>query len=620
MPQTTATIETLNPQEEKLEALKSLFPEAFREGKLDTSLLSATLGDGASDEREAYGMSWAGKSNARKQILTPTTQTLTGDEKASMNWDTTDNILIEWNNLEVLKLLQKGYTKQVKMIYIDPPYNTGKDFVYHDNFHTDKTEYEEASGQRNEEGKLVQNTETNGRYHSDWLSMMYPRLHLARNLLRDDGIIFVSIDDHEVHNLRKIMDEVFGEENFIGSVIRKSKIWWGSDSKFFVKEHEYILIYSRSKSLLPEMFTEHNPDYLKRYKEEDENGKFFWDTFARPGLKNPINYDIALPDGSTINWDWIRSYDRFIDDLEEWIMQFIQKPDKNWSVQFKQYLNEDGKKPRSLSSDLGSTIDWKNDIRTLFDSAKIFSYPKPIKLVKFLAKIIVNWDDTILDFFAGSGTTGHAVMSLNAEEKAEAVKNGTNPDEVGNRKYICVQLDEATDEKSEAHKAGYKVISEITAERLRRAGKKIAEENPNISLDVGFRFYRLSPSCYQVANVEHNSENPQTTLESLEKAIASGLSPLREWVTEADVLTENLLKEGFPLNARLSNVTIGTNNFIHTEREGKRLYVTFEKDIPMETIQALGKDYSEAIFVVYDTALDDSRKVMLSARVKLRTI
>jgi len=245
------TVESENPQDAKLASLRALFPEAFREWKLDINLLSATLGESISNERESYGMSWAGKSDARKQIVTPTTKSLSPDEASSVDFASTDNILIEWDNLEVLKLLQKSYTKQVKMIYIDPPYNTGKDFVYHDNFHTSTAEYEEASGQRGSEwAKLVQNTESNWRYHSDWLSMIYPRLHLARNLLRDDGAIFVSIDDNEVHNLRKVMDEVFWEENFVAQLVWS---WWRkNDSQLISVSHEYAICYVKSLSSFKE--------------------------------------------------------------------------------------------------------------------------------------------------------------------------------------------------------------------------------------------------------------------------------------------------------------------------------------------------------------------------------
>lgn len=291
--------------------------------------------------------------------------------------------------------------------------------------------------------------------------------------------------------------------------------------------------------------------------------------------------------------------------------------------------------------EVGHSQDATKEVKDIFDGQSFFEYPKPVGLIKRALELATSNNDLILDFFAWSGTTWHAVMALNAEEKAEAMKNGTNPDAVGNRRYICVQLPEEADPKSEAYKAGYTKISEITAERLRRAGKKIREENGVILkqvqddgrtrdddrtrddkkiLDTGFRFYRLDASCYQVASVEYQSEDSQKTLESLEKAIRSGLSPLRDGAREEDVMVEILLKEGFSLTSVWTDIKISENTFCHTEYGGKQLYICFEDDIAMSTIQALGKEQSEAIFVVYDTALDDSRKVMLASRVKLRTI
>ena len=636
MSTTPVTLESINPQDAKLEALKNLFPEAFREWKLDTTLLSTTLGESISNERESYGMSWAGKSDARKQIVTPTTKSFSPDETASVDFANTDNILIEWDNLEVLKLLQKSYTKQVKMIYIDPPYNTGKDFVYHDNFHTSTAEYEEASGQRDSEwAKLVQNTETNGRYHSDWLSMMYPRLHLARNLLRDDGVIFVSIDDHEVHNLRKIMDEIYGEENFVDSIIWKKRYQWAKE-RFHAAIHEYILVYARNKENLLDFNIATTDEFINKYfniKDEKFEIRWWyrtqpleagWSMDARPNLVYPV----PAPDGTMVmpkkQWVWWK--ERVFEALEKNELDFIQDKNGKYSIRFKQYLKDDEgiirrTKPFSIIDNV-FTQDWTKEINELLWD-NIFNFPKPSRLVKHILDIVTGEfgnDSLILDFFAWSGTTGHAVMALNTEEKAEAIKNGVDPTTVGNRRYMCVQLDEMTDKKSEAYKAGYTHISEITAERLRRAGKKIKEENPNVSFDSGFRLYRLTPSCYQVASVEYDSENSQTTLESLERAIQSGISPLRDWASEADVIVENLIKEWFLLNSRLENIHIGDNHFLHAEREWKKLYMSFEPDISMSTIQWLSREYSEVIFVVYDRALDDSRKVMMSDRVKLRTI
>ena len=623
------TFESINPQDAKLEALRSLFPEAFCEWKLDTNLLSATLGESISNERESYGMSWAGKSDARKQIVTPTTKSLSPDEASSVDFTNTDNILIEWDNLEVLKLLQKSYTKQVKMIYIDPPYNTGKDFVYHDNFHASTAEYEEASGQRDSEwAKLVQNTETNWRYHSDWLSMMYPRLHLARNLLKDEGAIFVSIDDHEAHNLRKIMDEVFWEENFIVQFVWEKHKAPKNDNKYVSENHEYILMYAKNKNNFIINKMPRTEENLSSFSNADNDPRWLWISWPllAPTYTESTVYEINKPNWEKIlppKWKcWAFSKTRILDLINDNRIWFWKDW---WNVpRIKRFLTElpDWIVPTSvlLHDELSWTQKASSELKKIFNDEKIFDYSKPIEIINRFLIIWTNQNDLILDFFAWSGTTGHAVMALNTEEKSEAIKNGTNPDEVGNRRYICVQLPEVIDGKSEAYKAGYMTISEITAERLRRAGKKIKEENPNVSFDSGFRLYRLTPSCYQVASVEYDSEDTQTTLESLERAIQSWISPLRDWVTQADVIVENLIKEWFLLNSRLENIQIGDNQFLHAEREWKQLYMSFESDIAMSTIQSLSKDYSEAIFVVYDKALDDSHKVMMSDRVKLRTI
>ncbi len=253
------------------------------------------------------------------------------------------------------------------MIYIDPPYNTGNDFIYEDDFSQDKDSYKNSSGQYDDEGnRLQKNPESNGRFHTDWLNMMYPRLKIARDLLSDDGVIFISIDDNEQSNLKRICDEIFGESNFISIYIKQSKIGGGSDSKFIVREHEYCLVYSKNIDDTIEMFIDHDEEYLMRYKESDENGRYYWDTFARPGLKNPIYYDIVAPDGTTMNYGWIHGKDRYEQELAEGKIRIIKKSDGKWSVQFKQYLNINGKKPRSMTMDFGGSIEGKTEIRDLF--------------------------------------------------------------------------------------------------------------------------------------------------------------------------------------------------------------------------------------------------------------
>ncbi|MFZ4085698.1 MAG: site-specific DNA-methyltransferase, partial [Vampirovibrionia bacterium] len=414
----------------------------------------------------------------------------------------------------------------------------------------------------------------NGRFHSDWLSMMYSRLKLARNLLRDDGVIFISIDDNEVHNLRRICDDVFGGGNFLGTLIRKSKIGGGSDSKFVVKEHDYLLCFAKSHTDLARMFTPHSEEYLKRYKEEDDHAKFFWDTFARPGLqlksdeKESLVYTITLPDGSKQKNRWIRSKQTFKENVEDGEIRFLPKDDGSWSIQFKQYLNEDGKKPRSLSSNLGSTIDGKNDIVSLFHKIKIFSYPKPIKLVNFIASLVTNHNDLILDFFAGSATTAHAVMKLNAEDG-------------GNRKFILVQLPEKCDEKSEAFKAKYKTIAEISKERIRRAGKKIKEENPETTkdLDIGFRVLKVDSS-----NMKDTYYKPK---EINQQQIAGLISNIKEDRTDEDILFQVMLDSGVQLDLEITTEEI----------MGKKVYFVaanslcacFETNLPEGLFSELAK-------------------------------
>lgn len=534
---------------QNIEKIAALFPNCVTETtieqngvteirrNIDFDLLKQELNyEVVEGAKERYRLEWPGKKEAIVTANLPTTKTLRPVREDSVDFDTTENIYIEGDNLEVLKILQESYLGKIKMIYIDPPYNTGKDFVYKDNFTQNSADYKEETDQTDEYGnRLVANPETAGRYHSDWLSMMYPRLKLARNLLTDDGVIFMSIDDNEVHNLRKIADEIFGESNFVGEFIRQSKIGGGSDSKYIVKEHENCLCYSKSIVSLDEFYTKHDENYLKRYKESDEKGRYFWDTLARGGLKNPIRFEVEAPDGTKLINNWNRAKKTFYKDLESGEIQFKKKNDGNWNVYFKQRLNLDGKKPRSFTSDLGSTIDGKNDIKSIFVNDKIFSYPKPTRLVRFLNNLIdENENSTILDFFSGSATTAHAVMQLNAEDG-------------GNRKFIMVQLPEATDEKSEAYKAGYKNICEIGKERIRRAANKIKEET-NADIDYGFRVFKVDSS-----NMQDVYYKPQDYTQGQLEVFADNIKEDR---TSEDLLTQILLDWGLPLTLKTQKETV----------------------------------------------------------------
>lgn len=546
---------------------------------------------------ERYEFTWVGKNASRVEANTTTNKTLRPCIEESKDWDNTENLYIEGDNLEVLKLLQNSYFNKVKMIYIDPPYNTGNDFIYIDDFAQNIDEYEEAKGSFDEEGnRLFKNTDTNGRFHSDWCSMIYPRLVLARNLLADDGVIFISIDDNEQENLKKICDEVFGENNFIGVYLKQSKIGGGSDSKFIVKEHEYCLVFSKNINKTSEMFIKHDMDYLKRYKERDEYGSFFWDTFARPGLKNPIYYDIVAPDGSIINNGWIHSEERFKQELKENKVRIIPKVNGGWSVQFKQYLNPNGKKPRSMTMDFGGSNEGKINIEILFKNSKLFSYPKSVKYILSLISTINNKDCIVLDFFSGSATTAHAVMQLNAEDG-------------GKRKFIMVQLPEKTDEKSEAFKAGYKNICEIGKERIRRAGEKIKEEAGlnGQDLDIGFRVLKLDSS--NMKDIYYSAdEYDQGMLENMQ-------SNTKEDRTDLDLLFGCLVDWGLELNKPYTTKVINDHK-VHIYNDGD-LVACFEKDLDMKTIDEIAK--LQALRVVFsdNSFVDSATKINVAEHFKM---
>jgi adenine-specific DNA-methyltransferase len=568
---TTLNGKTPDLAKEKIKKLKAIFPDIFEEGKIDFSKLKQDLGEYVDDEKERYNFSWNGKGRALRLSQTPSAGTLRPCPEESKNWGSTKNLYIEGDNLEVLKLLQKSYHGKVKMIYIDPPYNTGNDFVYPDNFTDSIENYKEITGQVNDEGHAVStNSEANGRYHTDWLNMMYPRLRLARNLLTDDGVIFISIDDNEAASMKKICDEVFGEQNYIGIYIKQSKVGGGSDTKFIVKEHEYCVVYAKDINFTSEMYISHDEDYIKRYKEEDANGRFFWDTFARPGLKHPIHYDIVAPDGTIMNYGWIHGKERYEQELKEGLVRIVPKSGDGWSVQFKQYLNLSGKKPRSMTMDFGGSIEGKSDIDSLFESEKLFSYPKSVKYLKTLFDTIKDNNAVVLDFFSGSATTAHAAMQLNAEDG-------------GSRRFIMVQLPEPCPKDSEAAKAGYKNICEIGKERIRRAGEKIKteveEQNTQLKLDevpkkvpdIGFQVFKLDSSNLKKWNTEagmtadfvDGSEQLNFSAEKLAHDLQAAVENYIPGRTEQDVVYEILLKMGFDLTWPVEEKVVA----------GKKVYV-----------------------------------------------
>lgn len=532
---------------DNIELLKQLFPTIVKEGNIDLNELKALLGETVEEKEEYYRFTWAGKNQARLEANKPTTATLRPNKADSKDWDTTNNIFIEGDNLEVLKLLQKSYANKIKMIYIDPPYNTGKDFVYKDNYADNLGNYLNITNQTDEQGKKTStNTESDGRYHSNWLNMMYPRLRLARNLMTDDGVIFISIDDNEVHNLRKACDEVFGEDNFIANIIWKKKYSVANDAKYLSTSHDHIMLYSKNKQFCKLGLLSRTEDQLAYYKNPDNDKRGVWQStsLSVSRLTEKDIYPIKSPSG-TIFYPPMGSAWRFSQDkLQELISDgriYFGEDGKNTPRQ-KRFLSEvqQGITPSTVwdFSEVGHTDEGKKETTKLFNAA-VFDYPKPIRLLKRIIEISDLNNDIVLDFFSGSGSTAHSVLQLNAEDG-------------GVRKCISVQLPELTDEKSEAYKAGYKTIAEITKERIRRAGEKIKndyKDNKEVinKLDVGFKAFKLDSS-----NIQAWDGNPDNLEEQLD-VFANNIKTDR---TEEDILFEILLKYGLDLTVAIEEKTI----------------------------------------------------------------
>lgn len=525
---------------DQLAKLRQLFPEAFTEDKIDWARLKATLGE-AVDLGERYGLGWKGKSDVFAKIQEKTVETLHADRAHSVDWDTTSNMFIEGDNLAALKILHKSYYGKVKMIYIDPPYNTGNDFVYNDDFKQTRKSYEAEAGITDDEGNVTRDdglrSNTGGHKHSNWLNMMYPRLFLARNLLRQDGVIFVSIDDNEVHNLRLMMNEIFGEENFVADFVWKHRKSSQNDTDVSLS-HNYTLCYARRRDdfrLTPldvDSSKFSNPD-------NDPRGLWVADPFDAPNIRENLTYPIVnpltgeqhLPPGGR---HWRFSKEKFASALAD--NRVVWGKNGKGRPQLKRFLSDakdKGKNPFTIWDHIGTATDGTKELMRLFDGNKIFDTPKPVSFLREVLKISTNKtdDDICLDFFGGSGSFAHAVMQLNAEDS-------------GNRQWICVQLGERTDEKSEAFKAGYHTIADISRERIRRAGAKIKADfadklsEREVPLDLGFRAYTIGESNFKRWNeqVSTAEEIRQQTLESID--------PLEPNATDDNILTEILLKRG----------------------------------------------------------------------------
>ena len=531
------------------------------------------------DSKERYSLTWNGKARARQIAQEVSTGTLRPAKEESKNWDNTENIYIEGDNLEVLKLLQKSYHGKIKMIYIDPPYNTGKDFVYKDNFKANIENYKKVTGQVSEEGtKLTTNTDTDGRYHSNWLNMMYPRLKLSRNLLTDDGVIFISIDDNEQANLKKLCDEIFGEENFIAQIVWERAYAPVNLKKHFSESHDYMVCYSKNINLSINNGLKRSEEADNRYLNPDNDPRGVWqsDNFSvGPAVESNI-YKIVSPSGRE-NYppngrSWRVSEEKFKEMLLDNRVWFGE--DGNGVPRQKRFLSEVKNSITPMTiwkyTEVGHSQDATKKLKELFDEVHVFDYSKTVELIKRCIELYTIQGDIILDFFSGSSTTAHSVMQLNAEDG-------------GNRKYIMVQLPELCDEDSEAYKAGYKNICEIGKERIRRAGEKIKSDESlplenREKLDVGFKVFKLDSS---------NIKEWDTNTEDLKQTLLDSMENIKSDRNSLDVLYEILLKYGLDLN-----IPIEENKDFYSIGGGS-LLVSLNKEINNKVINSICEEYKK---------------------------
>ena len=574
---------SMNLVQENAKKLKEIFPEIFAEDKIDFDLLEQICCGGGvqklEDSKERYSLTWNGKARARQIAQEVSTGTLRPAKEESKNWDNTENIYIEGDNLEVLKLLQKSYHGKIKMIYIDPPYNTGKDFVYKDNFRANIENYKKVTGQVSEEGtKLTTNTDTDGRYHSNWLNMMYPRLKLARNLLTDDGVIFISIDDNEQANLKKLCDEIFGEENFIAQIVWERAYAPVNLKKHFSESHDYMVCYSKNINLSINNGLKRSEEADNRYLNPDNDPRGVWqsDNFSvGPAVESNI-YKIVSPSGRE-NYppngrSWRVSEEKFKEMLLDNRVWFGE--DGNGVPRQKRFLSEVKNSITPMTiwkyTEVGHSQDATKKLKELFDEVHVFDYSKTVELIKRCIELYTIQGDIILDFFSGSSTTAHSVMQLNAEDG-------------GNRKYIMVQLPELCDEDSEAYKAGYKNICEIGKERIRRAGEKIKSDESlplenREKLDVGFKVFKLDSS---------NIKEWDTNTEDLKQTLLDSMENIKSDRNSLDVLYEILLKYGLDLN-----IPIEENKDFYSIGGGS-LLVSLNKEINNKVINSICEEYKK---------------------------
>jgi adenine-specific DNA-methyltransferase len=620
------SIEKLRPSftftEDRLKELQAVVPEAFADGKIAWDTLREALGEQLEDEsQEHFGLFWPGKREARRLAAMPSKGTLVPQPGQGVDEDTTHNLFIEGDNLEVLKLLQKSYAGRVKMIYIDPPYNTGNDFVYADDYSEPLEVYLKRTEQMDEAGQLLtSNSRASGRFHSNWLNMMYPRLYLARQLLREDGVIFVSIDENEISNLRQVMNEVYGEENFIVQLVwLNQEGGGGSDSSMFRIKHEYILVYA--KTIENVLIKGVGISNLDRYQSQDNyvktRGPYYLQKLNQASIQysTSLDYEIEAPDGKKLTpwqgskracWRWSRK--KLDWGIKNEFVVFKKDREDNWQVYTKQYLKVDneGKVIERTNRPMGviQVFSTTQASKTLYEvfGEQVFNYSKPYELIKYLLELSTDGDDIVLDFFAGSGTTAHAVMVQNREDQ-------------GNRRFILVQLPEPTEDK-------YKTIAEICKERIRRVSSKMkADKKGQLDLsgdeDLGSRSFKLDQSHFTKWQPYTERDTTQ-----LELRFQQAEAPLVENWKPENLLTEILLLQGFPLDSRVRPLPEFKKNDVKevsSEFCQHRLYVCLDGKAQPETVAAI-KLRPEDILVCLDSALTDEDKITLADRCNLKVV
>ena len=589
---------SMNIEQTNLDKLRSVFPECVSEGKLDIDKLLSLCGEYIDNDFEKYKFEWKGKADCLRLAQKRSTGTLRPCPEESVDWDTTQNLYIEGDNLEVLKLLQTAYYRKVKMIYIDPPYNTGNDFVYADDFADPMARYKEVTQQTTKS-----NPETMGRYHTNWLNMMYPRLRLAANLLRDDGVIFISIDDVEIDNLKKLCNEVFGEENFVAQFIWQSR--QNKDNRNITGvsiDHEYVVCYTKQFGHRVFRGTDRKTE---QYKNPDNDPRGPWTSANMVGLATAdarpnLHYDLINPaDGRNYGcpekgWRYDRNtMNRLIQEG-----RIIWPDNPEGRPRKKSFLNELSDNLPGFSSIFNTGIYTNTatkEIGGLFNRY-LFDFPKPVEIIKQLISQVSNADDIILDFFSGSATTAHAVMQLNAEDG-------------GNRRFILVQLPELCDEKSEAYKAGYKNICEIGKERIRRAGKKILEEHAQVtmegdkqSLDVGFRVFKLDTSNLKTWDATPIEDEQLDLLYQRMNTMIHRVKPER---TDLDMIYEIMLKLGVPLTYSVTSFSVN-NKTVYGVGDDYLLLVCLAEDVRPEDVEQMTEYAPAKIIISRDSFADDT--------------